>query len=278
MAKVLDGRLVRDRLKGELIDRVKKLGGKPTLAVIQVGSLSASSLFITQKTKFGEAIGVKVEHINLPGQVTFADLQNEILKLNKDVSVRGIIVQLPLPPHLDVWSVIETIDPKKDVDGLTAINLKKLWAKRRDGIIPATACGILSILDYYQIPIEGKRVVVVGRSNLVGGPIALTLLNRGATVTICHRKTLNLAEVTKGAEILISAAGSPGLITKNHVSPGQTVIDVGLTPGVDGTLFGDVAQNEVANIVGAITPVPGGVGPMTVCSLFLNLLDAAENN
>ena len=199
--------------------------------------------------------------------------------------MRGIIVQLPLPPHLDVWSVIETIDPKKDVDGLTAINLKKLWRSlpygrqgKGDGIIPATACGVLSILDYYQIPIEGKRVVVVGRSNLVGGPIALTMLGRGATITICHRKTLNLAEVTKSAEILISAAGVPGLITKKHVSPGQTVIDVGLTPKADGALFGDVAQNEVAKIVGAITPVPGGVGPMTVCSLFLNLLDAAENN
>ena len=276
MTKILDGRVVRDQLKVELIERVKKLAFKPTLAVIQVGNLPASTSYIGQKIKFGEAIGVSVIHKKFSENISLVDLQSEIEKLNKVESVQGIIVQLPLPAPLDVLSVIETIDPKKDVDGLTAVNLKKLWS-RQPAIIPATARGVLSLLDYYKIAIAGKRMVVVGRSNLVGGPIALALLNRGATVTICHRQTKILATMTKTAEILISATGVPGLITATEVSPRQVVVDVGLTAVASGGLVGDVAYNKVSKIVGALTPVPGGVGPMTVCSLFQNLLDVCEN-
>ncbi|MEK7586284.1 MAG: bifunctional 5,10-methylenetetrahydrofolate dehydrogenase/5,10-methenyltetrahydrofolate cyclohydrolase [Patescibacteria group bacterium] len=276
MAKILDGRIVRDEIKSELIKRVSRLGFSPCLTVVQVGNLPASTSYIGQKIKFGEAIGVKVKHLCFSNNISLDELKNEILKLNQDNSVRGIIVQLPLPPQLDVWEVIETIDPKKDVDGLTAINLKKLWA-RQSTLIPATARGVLTLLDYYKIVIAGKRVVVVGRSNLVGGPIALAMLNRGATVTVCHRQTKDLASITKTAEILISATGHPGLITSAEVSPRQVVIDVGLTVSTGGGLVGDVAYAEVAKTVSAITPVPGGVGPMTVCSLFMNLLDVCEN-
>ena len=275
MTKILNGEIVRDKIGQELKNQIAKLKTRPKLVIVQVGEIAESTLYISRKNKFGEEIGAIVDHQQFDAKIDQKTLSSQISSLNTDPKVNGIIVQLPLPKHLDAEAIIESIDPKKDVDGLTSANFKKLIDGSNDSLIPATTKGILTLLDYYKIPTEGKKVTVVGRSSLVGKPTALAFLNRNATVTVCHSRTKNLADITKGADILISAVGHPGLITTDHVNSNQVVIDVGTTL-VNGKLKGDFDFENVAKIVKAISPVPGGIGPMTVVSLFENLLIAYE--
>lgn len=276
MAKLLDGKIVRDKIAQELSSKLQQLIAKPRLVIIQVGDSPESNTYIEQKIKFGEKIGANVKHLKLPEDVTEKTLNFNITNFNSEKSINGIIVQLPIPQNLDKDKIIETIDPAKDVDGLHSVNLKKLMENDPTGFMPATTKGILSLLEHYQINPSGKHIVVLGRSTLVGKPTALAFLNLDATVTVCHSKTRDLPAITQSADILISAVGKPGLITKNHVRPGQVIVDVGTTV-VNGKLKGDVDFDEVSKIVDWISPVPGGVGPMTVASLFQNLLQAYQN-
>ena len=275
------------------LPNLSDLRSPPKLIIIQVGDLAESNAYIRQKILFGQKIGAIVDHQKLPENISQKNLQTTISKLNTDPSVTGIIVQMPIPASLDKDTIIDSITPQKDVDGLTSVNLKLLWENRSEGHIPATTKGILTLLDYYKIPIAAKKVVVVGRSFLVGKPTALAFLNRDATVTICHKETRNLKLETKNADILVVAVGKTNLITKDHVSADQVIVDVGinainnrqttndkrLTTKPESELssrklVGDVDFENVSKIVAAITPVPGGVGPMTVASLFENLLAA----
>lgn len=274
---ILDGKRIRDERRNELSGRVNKLGFSPQLAIFQVGNSRASDTYIRQKEIFGAFIGVIVNREICPDNISTEDLLEKIKIQNEDDKVNGIIIQLGLPPQIDTFKISQSVDPKKDVDGFSGANLKALLANRK-GFVPATTRGIIELLDFYSIPIAGKNVCIIGRSELVGKPTALAFLNRNATVEICHSKTLNLKDKTKRADILISAIGKPRIITSDFVSPGQVVIDVGINRGEDGKLLGDVLYEEVVNQVGAITPVPGGVGPMTVLSLFENLLDACETD
>lgn len=282
-AKVLSGIPVRDAIAEELkefvINRAISKLSIPHLAIVQVGDLPESSAYIRQKKIFGERIGAKVTHIQLAVDVTEKALIAKIKKLNEDVSVHGIIVQLPLPLHIDSARVIESIDSQKDIDGLTAPNVKHLITNDGKGIVPATARGVLTLCRAYNIDPKGKHIVVIGRSVLVGKPIAELFLNAGATVTVCHKQTKRLADHTQCADILIVAAGAPGLIRARHVRAGQVVIDVGITAKVSKNknasrkLIGDVDIKSVSKIVKGLSPVPGGAGPLTVASLFENLCE-----
>jgi methylenetetrahydrofolate dehydrogenase (NADP+)/methenyltetrahydrofolate cyclohydrolase len=270
MAKILDGKEVRDFLARKIQADLKNLKAKPVLAIIQVGDNSASSIYIKQKKVFGEKLGFLVEHIH-EQKISEKNLIIKIKKLNANKKVNGIIVQLPLPKRMNTRNIIESIAPEKDIDGLNSKNLSRLIIHSEGGFVPATTKGILSLLDFYKIPIAGKKVTVIGRSILVGAPTSLAFLNRNATVTICHRKTKHLKEEVKQADIVVVAAGNPKFIKKSFVSAGQVIIDVGITR-TDKGISGDVDFIPVSKIVKAITPVPGGVGPMTVVSLFENLL------
>lgn len=293
MAQILDGKIVRDEIAQKLKEEIGKLETKPKLVIIQVGDNPESNAYIGQKIKFGEKIGALTDLVKFPENTTQSELESKISELNADNSVHGIIIQIPIPNHLDKDKLIDLINWRKDVDGLSAICLKLLSEGNPAGYIPATTKGVMTLLDHYKIPLTGKKVVIIGRSFLVGKPTALAMLNQDATVTICHSKTKDLKTETKNADILIVAIGKPNLIGKEHVSPNQVVIDVGinviepkatplrqttteLRPGLEPArkLIGDVNFDEVSKTVSAITPVPGGVGPMTVASLFENLLDA----
>ncbi len=276
MAQILDGKIVRDKIAEDLKSKIQNLLPAPRLVIIQVGDNPESNTYIAQKIKFGEKIGANVKHLQLPKDVSEKTLNFQISNCNLEKSINGIIVQLPIPDSINKDEIIEAIDPAKDVDGLHSVNLKKLMENDPTGFVPATTKGVLTLLDHYKIPVASKQVAVIGRSTLVGKPTTLAFLNLDATVTVCHSKTHNLPSITQSADIIISAVGKPGLITKNHVSPDQTVIDVGTTV-VDGKLKGDVDFDQVEKIVGWISPVPGGVGPMTVASLFQNLLQAYQN-
>jgi methylenetetrahydrofolate dehydrogenase (NADP+) / methenyltetrahydrofolate cyclohydrolase len=273
---ILDGRKARDFYKARLTERVSKLARKPCLAIVQVGNNPESAVYIGQKKLFGASIGAQVEHVHLGSGISFADLSNVIKGLNERANVNGIIVQLPLPAHLDKLSVINLIDPKKDTDGLTDLN-QALLSKGAPHCIPATAKGVATLLDFYSIPISGKSVVVLGRSRLVGSPAADLMRMRGATVSVCHSKTTNPKDIAQTADILIVAIGKPGHVDASYVKKGAVVVDVGLT-SVAGKLKGDVDQESVSKIASALTPVPGGVGPMTVLSLFDTLITSADNN
>lgn len=273
MSTILSGIPLRDKIREDLATVVSFIPADevPQLAIIQVGSLEASNVYIKGKIKFGEAIGVPVALHQLPEAVSEEQLIDLVISLNVDARVGGIIVQLPLPEGISDRSVIETIDPEKDVDGLHSKNVKKLFTEDASGIVPATARGVMSLLDFNDIELKGKKALVIGRSALVGKPIAMSLLNRDATVTIAHHETVDLPSVCREADIIVVAAGAPGLITKDYIKPGQIIIDVGITRK-DGEIHGDVAYDEVFSIVEAVSPVPGGVGPLTIASLFQNLL------
>ncbi len=279
MTLILDGRKVRDERREALKKEISEIGADLKLAIIQVGSRPDSNAYIEQKKKFGGELGVSVKVFNFPEDVEQADLFKEIVHIGEKEGVTGVIIQLPLPEGLDPFSLIEAIKPKSDVDGLTAFNYKKLMTGE-GGLVPATAKGVETLLDHYNIEIEGKEAVVVGRSMLVGTPISRVLLNRGATVTVCHKGTKDLVSHTKKADILVVATGVAGLITEEHVNPDQVVVDVGinlvtgksLNEEVPGKKFvGDVDFEGIKDKVKAISSVPGGVGPMTVLSLFENL-------
>jgi len=265
MTVILNGKEVRGALIPQLQKRVSLCKNHPQLVVIQVGNNPDSTVYINQKKKFGDEIGVIVHHIVLPIDVLEQDVLNTIETYNKDTDISGIIVQLPIPDRLDKDRILNSIDQLKDVDGL----------RQCSHCIPATARGVMTLCDYYHVDLSGKHVVVIGRSQLVGMPTALECLRRDATVTVCHSHTQNLATITQSADILIVACGVPRYINQDYVKEGQVVIDVGIHKTESG-ICGDVDYKDVVDIVSAISPVPGGVGPLTVVSLFQNLCDMFE--
>ncbi len=273
---LLSGRPVADALLESLKPEIKKLN--PKLVVVQVGDDPASASYINQKLKSCAAVGMKHEHRHLDDKTTLPELMKLIDELNSDPDVTGFIVQLPLPQQLQshVAEIIRAIDPKKDIDGFGAYNLGKMFLSTEfEHLPPATPYGVIEMLSYYKLPVEGKHAVIVGRSNIVGKPLAIMLLNRGATVTVCHSKTKNLTEFTRQADILCAAVGSPKVITRDMVKKGAVVIDIGVSR-VDGKLCGDVDFDNVQEVASAITPVPGGVGPLTVASLIRNCITAKQ--
>lgn len=282
-ARLLSGTAAADALLDSLKGDVARLD--PKLVIVQVGEDAASDSYIARKLKSCDRIGMRREHKRLPGTIAFEELMAVIEELNADDDVTGFIVQLPLPEHL--WKkmhlVNRAIDPKKDVDGFTAYNLGKTFlSKEFEHLPPATPAGIILLLEHYGIDIAGKNAVIVGRSAIVGKPLSVMLLNRDATVTVCHSKTPFLQAHTRNADILVSAVGKANLITADMVKPGAVVIDVGMTrtddPSADGKagLVGDVEFEKVKAVASAITPVPGGVGPMTVASLLRNTVRAKK--
>lgn len=281
MAKILDGKMIRDRIAEKMAEEIEKLKVKPVLAIFQVGNREDSSAYIRQKKLLGEKIGAAVLHKQFPETVKENEILAEIKKANGDKNIHGIILQIPIPASLNKNKLIDATDPAKDVDGLTATNLRLLWENDKTAFVPATSLGILTLLDSYNIEIAGKNVVVVGRSSLVGKPTALALLNRDATVTTAHKETIDLPSITKQADILVVAIGDPKFIDSRYVKNGAVVVDVGINVGrkkleeeTTRSVVGDVDFKSVEPTASALSPVPGGVGPMTVLSLFQNLLEA----
>jgi methylenetetrahydrofolate dehydrogenase (NADP+)/methenyltetrahydrofolate cyclohydrolase len=299
-ARILNGNAIRDQVLAEVTAEVAQLreaGIRPGLAVILVGNNPASEIYTRSKVKSCEGLGMYSERLLLPGTTTTEELLARVAELNSRDDVDGILVQLPLPSQVDGKRVLLAVDPQKDVDGLHPVNVGNL-VTQRPGLVACTPAGILEILKRSGIPIEGQRAVVIGRSDIVGKPVALLLMHRNATVTICHSKTRNLPAVCREADILVAALGKAGMVTGEFVKPGATVIDVGtsqLTSRSDverffpgdakrmqtleakgATLIGDVDPSTVLPVAGALTPVPGGVGPLTIAMLMVNTLRAAR--
>ncbi len=279
-ARIIDGKRIAAAVREEIRGRILRLreggDGVPGLAVIRVGDDPASAAYVRGKAAACEDVGIASRQITLPGFVSQDELIDGIETLNRDAGIHGILVQLPLPRHLDERAVLDAVDPAKDVDGFTYANIGRL-VENRARFVPCTPAGILELLDREQIEIAGRHAVVVGRSEIVGKPTAMLLLHRHATVTICHSRTVDLPAVTRRADLLIAAVGRPRLITADMVQPGAVAIDVGITR-VEGKLVGDVDFDSVAPVASAITPVPGGVGPMTVAMLLRNTLRAFESS
>lgn len=270
---IVYGSELSQELKDSLKIEIKKIEGrKPVLAVVLVGENPASVSYVRGKNKACIEVGMECRQIDLPEDTKEEDLLNLVKELNEDKLVDGILVQLPLPNHINQKKVLQTIDPNKDVDGLHTINAGKLFLGE-DGFVPCTPLGVMKLLERMKCEIAGKEVVVIGRSNLVGLPASRLLTNANATVTICHSKTKNLQEVCKRADILVVAMGKAKFVTKEFVKPGAYVIDVGVNR-LDGKLCGDVDFENVKDIAEAITPVPKGVGPMTITMLLFNTLKA----
>ena len=270
---ILDGRQVKMQVLKELKEKLLKLNEPIGLAVIQVGDDAASSIYVRQKNKMATDLNYRFQHIKLARNIEETELLKIIENLNNDDTVDGILVQMPIPKHLDATKIQNSILASKDVDGLTDINAGKLM-HGIDALVPCTPMGIIDLLDYYNIPIESKNVVVIGRSNLVGKPMANLMTNRNATVTLCHSKTENLIYYTRNADILVAAVGIPNFITEDMVKPGAVIIDVGINRLPDGSLCGDVDFASVKEKASYITPVPGGVGQMTVAELAVNTYKA----
>ena len=279
-AKILDGKALSARIKDELKSEcaaLKEKGINPCLAVIIAGDDPASRVYVNNKKAACEYIGIKSLEYALPADVSQSELMELIDTLNADSSVDGILVQLPLPSHLDEKEVLYRIRPEKDVDAFHPVNVGKIMIGDYD-FLPCTPAGVMELIAESGVEIAGKQCVVVGRSNIVGKPQSMLLLHKNGTVTICHSRTKNLAEVCRSADILVAAVGRPKFITADMVKEGAVVIDVGINRGEDGKLCGDVDFDEVSKIAGAITPVPGGVGPMTISMLMRNTLTAATKN
>ena len=269
----IDGKQISAQIKDELKERVEKENLEVTLAVIQVGNDPASTVYVGNKKKACEYIGIRSLAYELPEETPEEELLQLIKELNDRDDVNGILVQLPLPAHMDEDKVIQTISPKKDVDGFHPQSVGAL-SIGQPGFVSCTPAGVIQLLKRTGVEIDGKECVIVGRSNIVGKPMALLMLRENATVTVCHSHTKDLKEVTKRADILIVAIGKPKFITKEYVKDGAVVIDVGIHRGADGKLCGDVYYDDVAPITHAITPVPGGVGPMTIAMLMNNCVEA----
>lgn len=270
--KLIDGKAISTQIKDELKEEVaalKEQGTTITLAVIQVGNDPASSVYVNNKKKACAYIGIESESYELPETTTEEELLSLVESLNQKDSVNGILVQLPLPEHIDEDKVIRTISPKKDVDGFHPQSVGALCIGQ-PGYVSCTPAGIIQLLKRSNIEIAGKECVVIGRSNIVGKPMSLLLLRENATVTICHSKTKDLKEVCKRADILVVAIGKPKMINRDYVKDGATVIDVGIHRMENGKLCGDVDFDDVSFVAGAMTPVPGGVGPMTIAMLMYN--------
>lgn len=274
-ARLIDGKAVAAGVRERVREEVASLPAPPGLATILVGDDPASAMYVRMKREDSAEVGIESFHHEPGGGVSQEELAALIESLNADERVHGILLQLPLPDHLDQDPLISLIDPAKDVDGLTPINAGLLAQGRPEAIAPCTPAGVMELLREAEVDLEGARAVVVGRSILVGKPLAALLLQANATVTHCHSRTRDLASACRGADILIAAAGQPGLITGEMVREGSTVIDVG-TNRVDGRLVGDVEFDSARERAGAITPVPGGVGPMTRAMLLVNTLAAAR--
>lgn len=275
MAIIIDGKSVAEKIISELTEKVSKMSQKPHLVVIQVGENPASTIYVNLKNKKAELIGIKSTVIRYAENIAENELIEKIEELNSDKSVHAILVQLPLPKHINAKRVIKTISPQKDVDGFTAENSGNLLNGITPNAYPCTPKGIMRLLKEYNIKIDGKHAVVVGRSNIVGKPIAMMLLNENATVTICHSKTKKLKDITKQADILISAVGKK-VIFKDMVKENAVVIDVGIFKNQDGKTTGDVDFDNVKEVAGYISPVPKGVGPMTIAELMENTVELFE--
>lgn len=278
MAVIMDGKLVSTHIRSELkteIESLKSVGVYPKLAVVLVGQDPASQVYVKNKHKACLDLGIEPVQINMPFETEEAELLAKIDELNADKSVNGILVQLPLPKHISEDSVIDRISPKKDVDAFTRENVGKIVSGKY-GFLPCTPAGIMEILKYYNVEIEGKRCVVVGRSNIVGKPMMLLLLAANGTVTVAHSKTRDLKSLCREADILVAAVGKPKFIGKDMVKDGAVIVDVGINRLSDGTLVGDVDFASVENTASYITPVPGGVGPMTITMLMKNTVAAAK--
>lgn len=278
MAIRIDGKVISTQIKDELKEKVAALkaeGTEVTLAVIQVGNDPASSVYVGNKKKACEYIGVRSLAYELPEETTQQELLDIIADLNKRDDVNGILVQLPLPKHFNEEEILLAISPRKDVDGFHPENVGNLSIGRK-GFVSCTPAGVIELLKRTGIEMEGKECVVLGRSNIVGKPMSMLMLRENATVTVCHSRTKNLKEITKRADILIVAIGKPKFVTADYVKEGATVIDVGIHRGADNKLCGDVDFAQVEPIAGAITPVPGGVGPMTIAMLMKNCVESVE--
>lgn len=278
MAHIINGKEISANLKSRIAEETKLMkentGKVPGLAVIIVGEDPASKVYVSNKEKACEAVGFYSEKIALKENTTEEELLKIIERLNADTKINGILCQLPLPKHINEKTVINAISPEKDVDAFHPVNVGKIMIGDFD-FLPCTPAGIMEMLRYENIDTVGKRCVVIGRSNIVGKPMAMLMLHKNATVTVCHSKTVNLKEICRDADILVAAVGKANFVTADMVKPGAVVIDVGMNR-VDGKLCGDVAYSEVEPIASAITPVPGGVGPMTIATLMQNTLTAAK--
>jgi methylenetetrahydrofolate dehydrogenase (NADP+) / methenyltetrahydrofolate cyclohydrolase len=295
----LDGNKIAAEIRSEVADEVRKLaaeGLRPGLAVILAGDDPASAIYVRNKVKACEQLGIYSEKLMPPDSVTTGELLELVSDLNRRDDIDGILIQLPLPKQVDARKVLLALDPEKDVDGLHPVNVGNL-STQRPGLVPCTPAGVVEILKRSRIPIEGRRAVVIGRSDLVGKPVAMLLLNQNATVTVCHSKTRDLPAVARQGDILVAAMGRPGFVTRDFVKPGATVIDVGINKITDraefdryfagdaarekafsekgSTLVGDV-DPRVGEVAGAITPVPGGVGPLTIAMLMANTIKASK--
>lgn len=274
MAKIIDGKQISLDIKNELKEKVakyKEQGIEITLVVVKVGNDPASAVYVRNKEKACEYVGINSKTLALPEETTEEELLNVVKELNEDKNVNGILVQLPLPKHIDESKVLLTIDSTKDVDGFHPVNVGKMVIGE-DTFLPCTPAGIIEMIKRTDIDIEGKECVVIGRSNIVGKPMAMLMLKENATVTIAHSRTKDLKEVTKRADIIVAAIGKAKFVTADYVKEGAVVIDVGMNRDENGKLCGDVDFESVSKVASAITPVPGGVGPMTVTMLLVNCL------
>ena len=276
--ELIDGKALAKKIREELKEEVtelRKQGIIPKLAVIMVGDDKASAVYVRNKSKACDEIGIEFEEYLKDANITQEELIALIKELNNRKDVDGILLQSPIPKGLDIREAFNTIDASKDVDGFNPINVGKLSIVE-DAFISCTPYGVVKMLEAYNIPVEGKRAVIIGRSNIVGKPLIQCLLNKNATVTVCHSKTKNIDEITKQADILVAALGKPKFVTENMVKDGATVIDVGINRNEEGKLVGDVDFENVSKKASYITPVPGGVGPMTIAMLMYNVVKAAK--
>ncbi len=277
-AQLIDGKAVAAAVRAEVKEKTAafstRTGIQPCLVAVLVGEDPASRVYVRNKGKACTEAGLLSRQIDLPASVTQTELLDLVAELNADDSVHGILVQLPLPGHIDESRVIEAISPDKDVDGFHPVNAGRLLIGQ-PGFVPCTPYGIMKLLDHEQVDLKGKHAVVVGRSNIVGKPVAILLLARHATVTICHSRTKDLPGVVRSADVVVAAVGKAGMVRGSWIKPGAVVIDVGINRLPDGKLAGDVAFDEAKEVAGRITPVPGGVGPMTIAMLLQNTLEAA---
>jgi len=276
-SRILDGKAVAQTVRAEVAGRVRALrarGITPGLTVVLVGDDPASQVYVRNKDKAAAEAGFVARTLRLPATTSQAELLDLIDALNRDPGVHGVLVQLPLPKGLDAEALLERLDPAKDVDGLTPRNVAALW-RGEDALVPCTPAGCIELLDRHGLAIEGKRAVVIGRSQLVGKPLAALLLARNATVTLAHSRSRDLPAIAREAEILVAAVGRAKLVKASWVRPGAVVLDVGINRQEDGRLCGDVDFHDVVTVAGAITPVPGGVGPMTIAMLLANTVRAA---
>ena len=281
MAELIDGKLVsaktREKIAVEVADFKREFNITPGLAVIIVGENPASLVYVRNKHKACVEAGMNSIEIKMPESTTEDELLAKISELNSDANVHGILVQLPLPKHIDETRVLNSISPEKDVDAFHPVNVGKIMIGNYN-LLPCTPAGVMDLLDYYGVELSGKRAVVIGRSNIVGKPMALLLLERNATVSVCHSRTKDISEYTRAADVIVVAVGRPNFLKADMIKPGAVVIDVGINRLDNGKLCGDVDFTQVKEVASLITPVPGGVGPMTITTLLKNTLSAARES